>query len=148
MMLRIQKERGSGMAGMTDSEYLEKNMVLQKERYARMKDKAIVMHPAPVNRGVEIDTDLVEAEKSRIFEQMHNGMLVRKAVIKRGFGFAPFKEEKISMRLIKNGQVLIDNQVKKKDILMDEGKIIQIDDSIVKDCEVIDALQVLQSFQG
>ena len=67
---------------------------LTKERYARMKDKAIVMHPAPVNRGVEIDTDLVEAEKSRIFEQMHNGMLVRKAVIKRGFGFAPFKEEK------------------------------------------------------
>ena len=43
------------------------------------------------------------------------------------------------MRLIKNGQVLIDNQVEKKDILIDEGKIIQIDDSIVKDCEVIDA---------
>jgi dihydroorotase len=43
------------------------------------------------------------------------------------------------MRLIKNGQVLIDNQVEKKDILMDEGKIIQIDDSILKDCEVIDA---------
>ena len=93
MMLRIQKERGSGMAGMTDSEYLEK-YGLTKARYARMKDKAIVMHPAPVNRGVEIDTYLVEAEKSRIFEQMHNGMLVRKAVIKRGFGFAPFKEEK------------------------------------------------------
>ena len=93
MMLRIQKERGSGMAGMTDEEYLE-NYGLTKARYARMKDKAIVMHPAPVNRGVEIDTDLVEAEKSRIFEQMHNGMLVRKAVIKRGFGLAPFKEEK------------------------------------------------------
>ena len=47
-----------------------------------------------MNRGVEIDTILVEAEKSRTFEQMHDGMLVRKAVIKRGFGFAPFKEEK------------------------------------------------------
>ena len=70
-----QKERGSGMAGMTDEEYLE-NYGLTKARYARMKDKAIVMHPAPVNRGVEIDTDLVEAEKSRIFEQMHNGMLL------------------------------------------------------------------------
>ena len=43
------------------------------------------------------------------------------------------------MRLIKNGQVLIDNRVEKKDILIDEGKIIQIDDSISKDCEVIDA---------
>ena len=51
------------------------------------------MHPAPVNRGVEIDTDLVEAEKSRIFQQMHNGMLVRKAVIKRAFGHAPFEEK-------------------------------------------------------
>ena len=49
-----------------------------------MKEKAIVMHPAPVNRGVEIDTHLVETEKSRIFEQMRNGVLVRKAVIKRG----------------------------------------------------------------
>ena len=48
------------------------------------------------------------------------------------------------MRLIKNGQVLIDNQVEKKDILIDEGKIIQIDDSIVE----LLMLQVLQSFQG
>ena len=37
------------------------------------------------------------------------------------------------MRLIKNGQVLIDNRLEKKDILIDEGKIIQIDDSILKD---------------
>ena len=36
------------------------------------------------------------------------------------------------MRLIKNGQVLIDNRLEKKDILIDEGKIIQIDDSISK----------------
>ena len=43
------------------------------------------------------------------------------------------------MRLIKNGQVLIDKRVEKKDILIDEGKIIQIDDSISKDCETIDA---------
>ena len=43
------------------------------------------------------------------------------------------------MRLIKNGQVLIDNCVEKKDILIDEGKIIQIDDSILKDCDTVDA---------
>ena len=92
MMLRIQLERGAGMAGMTKEEYLQ-TYGLTKERYARMQDHAIVMHPAPVNRGIEIDSDLVEAEKSRIFEQMHNGMLVRKAIIKRGFGLAPFKED-------------------------------------------------------
>ena len=52
------------------------------------------MHPAPVNRGVEIDSDLVEAETSRIIKQMANGVLGRKAVIKRGFGYAPFGSEK------------------------------------------------------
>lgn len=92
MMLRIQLERGAGMAGMTKEEYLE-TYGLTKERYNRMQEHAIVMHPAPVNRGIEIDSDLVEAPKSRIFEQMHNGMLVRKAIIKRGFGLAPFKED-------------------------------------------------------
>ena len=43
------------------------------------------------------------------------------------------------MRLIKNGQVLIDNRLEKKDILIDEGKIIQIDDSTLKDCDTVDA---------
>lgn len=91
MMLRIQKERGAAIGNMSDSEYLEK-YGLTKERYARLKENAIVMHPAPVNRGVEIDSDLVEAPKSRIFQQMANGVLVRKAVIKRAFGFEPFEE--------------------------------------------------------
>ena len=42
---------------------------------------------------MEIDGDLVESEKSRIFKQMSNGVLVRKAIMKRAFGFEPFKEE-------------------------------------------------------
>lgn len=92
MMLRIQKERGAALADFSDEEYLN-TYGLNKERYARMKPNAIIMHPAPVNRGVEIDTDLVEAEKSRIFTQMANGVLVRKAIIKRAFGYKPFKEE-------------------------------------------------------
>lgn len=91
MMLRIQRERGAAIANMSNEEYLEK-YGLTKQRYMQMKDTAIICHPAPVNRGVEIDTDLVEAEKSRIFTQMHNGMLVRKAIIKRAFGFKPFEE--------------------------------------------------------
>ena len=39
------------------------------------------MHPAPVNRGIEIDSSLVEAKKSRIFKQMTNGVYIRMAVI-------------------------------------------------------------------
>ncbi|MBQ1289138.1 MAG: aspartate carbamoyltransferase catalytic subunit [Erysipelotrichaceae bacterium] len=91
MMLRIQRERGAALKDMGDDEsYLEK-YGLSKARYAKLKEGAIVMHPAPVNRGVEIDSDLVEAEKSRIFPQMSNGVLVRKAVIKRAFGFESFE---------------------------------------------------------
>jgi aspartate carbamoyltransferase catalytic subunit len=91
MMLRIQKERGAAIENMSDSEYLDK-YGLNRSRYNRMKKGAIVMHPAPVNRGVEIDSSLVEADRSRIFKQMQNGVLVRKAVIKRALGYAPFKE--------------------------------------------------------
>ena len=77
--------------GYSKEEYLNR-YGLTKERYNRMQKHAIVMHPAPFNRDVEIDSDLVEASKSRIFEQMANGVLVRKAVLKRAFGFAPFEE--------------------------------------------------------
>lgn len=87
MLLRIQHERHAEQMQLSKAEYLKK-YGMTKERYARMKEHAILMHPAPVNRGVEIDGDLVEADKSRIFKQMENGVLVRKAVLKRAFGAA------------------------------------------------------------
>lgn len=87
MLLRIQHERHAEHMQLSKAEYLEK-YGMTKERYAKMKEHAILMHPAPVNRGVEIDSDLVEADKSRIFKQMENGVLVRKAVLKRAFGAA------------------------------------------------------------
>ena len=89
MMLRIQHERHQETMKMCKEEYLQ-NYGLTKERAAMMKPNAIIMHPAPVNRGVEIDSDLVEAKNSRIFQQMSNGVLVRKAVVKRALGYAPF----------------------------------------------------------
>lgn len=89
MMLRIQKERHASAMSMTDAEYLSE-YGLTKQRAASMKKHAIIMHPAPVNRNVEIDTELVEAPNSRIFKQMANGVLVRKAVIKRAFGVKGF----------------------------------------------------------
>ncbi|EHR35017.1 aspartate carbamoyltransferase catalytic subunit [Helcococcus kunzii] len=81
MLLRIQFERHKDQIGINRDEYLEK-YGLTKDRYKMMKENAIIMHPAPVNRGLEIDTDLVEAPKSRIFKQMENGVLVRKAMLK------------------------------------------------------------------
>ena len=82
MLLRVQHERH----GITDeanfkADHYHEQYGLTKERYRRLKDDAIVMHPAPVNRGVEIDSELVEAPKSRIFKQMENGMYLRMAVI-------------------------------------------------------------------
>lgn len=89
MLLRIQKERHETSRQEIYNDYLEKyGMTL--ERYTKMKKNAILMHPAPVNRGVEIDDRLVEAEKSRIFKQMSNGVLVRKAIMKRAFGYSGF----------------------------------------------------------
>ena len=87
MMLRIQHERHESLMKMSSQEYLER-YGLTKVRYHRMQDHAIIMHPAPVNRGVEIADELVESEKSRIFKQMSNGVLVRKAVLKRAFGYS------------------------------------------------------------
>ena len=80
MLLRVQFERHSENMSMTNEEY-HKEFGLTLERVSKMKDNAIIMHPAPVNRGVEIASDVVECEKSRIFKQMTNGVYVRMAVI-------------------------------------------------------------------
>lgn len=86
MMLRVQHERHAYAMNLSDAQYLNA-YGLTKQRYLSMKPHAIIMHPAPVNRGVEIDSMLVECKKSRIFKQMSNGVLVRKAVIKRAFNY-------------------------------------------------------------
>lgn len=80
MLLRVQHERHNEKFTMTAEEYLQK-YGLSKARNEKMKDTAIIMHPAPFNRGWEIDGDLCEGGKSRIFEQMSNGVFVRMAVL-------------------------------------------------------------------
>ncbi|MCU7613433.1 aspartate carbamoyltransferase catalytic subunit [Chryseobacterium sp. GMJ5] len=91
MLLRIQHERHDSQMSFSASEYHRK-YGLTKEREKMMKKEAIIMHPAPINRGVEIDTDLVECERSRIFKQMQNGVFARMAILKnaleeKGFTF-------------------------------------------------------------
>lgn len=82
MLLRIQHERHDHQSSYTADEYLQK-FGLTKNRESKMKKSAIIMHPAPINRGVEIDTDLVECERSRIFKQMQNGVFARMAILKK-----------------------------------------------------------------
>jgi aspartate carbamoyltransferase catalytic subunit len=82
MMLRVQLERHeSGM--IKSAEDYREHYGLTVERAARIGSHAIIMHPAPVNRGVEIDDELVEHPQSRIFQQMANGVPIRMAVIER-----------------------------------------------------------------
>ncbi|WP_042721719.1 aspartate carbamoyltransferase catalytic subunit [Flavobacterium sp. B17] len=81
MLLRIQHERHDSKVSFSASEYHRK-YGLTKEREKTMKKEAIIMHPAPINRGVEIDSDLVECQRSRIFRQMQNGVFARMAILK------------------------------------------------------------------
>ena len=80
MFLRVQHERHD-YESLFSKENYHRLHGLTQERYDRMKDTAILMHPAPVNRDVEIADHLVEAPKSRIVEQMTNGVFVRMAII-------------------------------------------------------------------
>lgn len=80
MLLRVQFERHQEKMNITVEEYHEK-YGMNSKRVAMMKDNAIIMHPAPINRGVEIADEVAECEKSRIYKQMTNGVYVRMAVI-------------------------------------------------------------------
>lgn len=80
MMLRIQMERqGKGFFPTTE-EYF-RNWGLNADRLAMAKEDAIVMHPGPMNRGVEISSDVADGNRSVILEQVTNGIAVRMAVL-------------------------------------------------------------------
>ncbi|ELK40591.1 aspartate carbamoyltransferase catalytic subunit [Brevibacillus agri] len=80
MMLRVQLERHTESLYISKEEY-HKAFGLTLERAKMMKPGAVIMHPAPVNRGVEIHTDLVECETSLIQKQVTNGVAARMAVL-------------------------------------------------------------------
>ncbi|MFF2752414.1 aspartate carbamoyltransferase catalytic subunit [Psychrobacillus sp. NPDC058041] len=80
MMLRVQHERHDGVSTFSKAEY-HNAFGLTEEREKRMKDNAIIMHPGPFNRDVEIASELIECDRSRIFKQMENGVYIRMAII-------------------------------------------------------------------
>lgn len=80
MLLRIQFERHDDKMNMTNEKY--NNLYgITMDKVNKMKENAIIMHPAPFNRNVEISDDVVECSKSRIFKQMTNGVYVRMAML-------------------------------------------------------------------
>ncbi|WP_369150128.1 aspartate carbamoyltransferase catalytic subunit [Candidatus Thiodubiliella endoseptemdiera] len=78
MMLRLQKERMLDIPN--EQDYFE-HYGLTPERLALAKPDAIVMHPGPINRGVEIDSSVADSEQSVILQQVTNGIAVRMAVM-------------------------------------------------------------------
>lgn len=82
MLLRVQNERHSDKDRIDKDSYLEK-YGLTLERALKMKKGAIIMHPAPFNRGIEIEDAVLDLPQNRIFKQMKNGVFVREACLKR-----------------------------------------------------------------
>ncbi|MGE0029807.1 MAG: aspartate carbamoyltransferase catalytic subunit [Steroidobacteraceae bacterium] len=80
MMLRIQRERVAG-AGPTDVVGYHQQFGLTAARLARARPQAIVMHPGPMNRGVEITSDVADGPQSVIRRQVGNGVAMRMAVL-------------------------------------------------------------------
>lgn len=80
MVLRIQKER-MGKGFFPSLREYRRQFGLTRERLEKVKRKLIIMHPGPMNRGVEIDSEVAESEHSIILHQVLNGVAVRMAVL-------------------------------------------------------------------
>jgi aspartate carbamoyltransferase catalytic subunit len=85
IMLRLQRERMRGALLPSEHEYF-KLFGLTEERLATAKPDAIVMHPGPINRGVEMDSQVADGPRSVILEQVSNGIAVRMAVMSMCIG--------------------------------------------------------------
>lgn len=81
MMLRIQLERHEALD--INARTYHENFGLNLRRLQMMKERSIIMHPGPFNRGVEISDEVVEHPKSRIFQQMKNGVFARMAILEK-----------------------------------------------------------------
>src|SRR5699024_3178300 len=122
MLLRIQHERHENKRTITEN-YLE-SYGMTKSREKQMKKQAIIMHPAPMNRGVEIDSDLVECRRSRIFKQMENGVYMRMAIITK--------------LLQKNAKILNElNELKPCDVLIEGKTITKIGEGLTTSVEQV-----------
>jgi len=79
-LLRVQLERGGGSVFPSLPEYTAR-YGMTNERFSRLKDDAIVMHPGPMNRGVEISHEVADDHRALILQQVTNGVAARMAVL-------------------------------------------------------------------
>jgi aspartate carbamoyltransferase catalytic subunit len=81
MMLRVQNERLVGGGYLSTTREYSRTFGLGPRLLARAKPDAIVMHPGPINRGVELDHQLADSERSVILDQVESGVAVRMAIL-------------------------------------------------------------------
>jgi aspartate carbamoyltransferase catalytic subunit len=91
MMLRVQRERMNAAYFPSAREY-SRRYGLDPDRLAKMPDDALVMHPGPMNRGMEIAADVADSARSTIVEQVTNGVTIRMAVLYLLLGGAALEE--------------------------------------------------------
>jgi aspartate carbamoyltransferase catalytic subunit len=80
MMLRIQKERQKDFLMATEREYA-RHFGLNLARLKKAKPDVLIMHPGPMNRGIEIDPEVADGPYSIILDQVTNGVAVRMALL-------------------------------------------------------------------
>ena len=80
LMLRIQSERMEASFFPTEREY-SRVWGMNSERLSRLADSSVLLHPGPMNRGLEIDAASADSSRSRILDQVQNGVAVRMAVL-------------------------------------------------------------------
>ncbi len=83
MALRIQRERFDNLAGIPDSDEYFVNYGISSKRLRLAAPNVIVMHPGPMNRGIEIESALADSPASAITQQVSNGVAVRMAILER-----------------------------------------------------------------
>jgi len=92
MMLRIQAERLAGLS--LDLEEYKGRYQANAERIVQHAPKAVIMHPGPMIRGLEITTEVADGPQSAIEEQVRNGVAIRMALIARALGTAKEKKSR------------------------------------------------------
>jgi aspartate carbamoyltransferase catalytic subunit len=81
MMLRVQRERMTGGGFFPSPGEYTRLYGLDADRMSRLPDHGIVMHPGPMNRGLEISAEAADSSRSVIVEQVANGVAVRMAAL-------------------------------------------------------------------
>ncbi len=94
LMLRLQRERMEGAFLPSEHEYFQL-YGLTEDKLALAKPDAIVMHPGPINRGVEIDSRVADGARSVILEQVTNGIAIRMAIMAMVLGRGSAEETEI-----------------------------------------------------